>query len=78
MANITVEYGTRYYQKGTEYDLVLEERLVGRAGNGTINYRSYVLDANVTGEKRYEVPRGASAIRETDVRLCAFGGALCE
>ena len=77
-AGITVERGERYYQYGTEYDVVGEERLIGRDDKGYILYRSDIPTNNYpTGKIDFEPGEPNNFIRETDTRVCIGEGTIC-
>ena len=77
-ADISIERGVRYYQLGTDYDVVLEERLVGRDDLGIITYESQVLNTVDTGKTAFEPgPDRYKYFEEIDWRVCIGGGLLC-
>ncbi len=75
--DITFEQGTRYYQQGAEYDVVLEERLVQRNDQGFITYESGVTNRVYTGQTKFNAPADSPVFRETDIRVCVGSGLFC-
>lgn len=77
-AGITIEQGMRYFQYGTEYDVVLEERLVSRNDNGTITYISDIPTNVYPTDKTKFVPgEPGKVLRETNTRICVGEGLRC-